>query len=231
MGRMRRLLTLTTLASSLCATSLVASASETNAGITGFGVGSASVVTWDLRVRRSIAPKTVYRIDFLHETAERVISAGRDGIRIVVLRLSRKAGGPITRRVIWSHVERAARPRVVAIGAGVRASLDAVSRRALAGFGIVAQAKLDMVATAYTPYCSDGCGGYTATGLRAGPGRVAVDPSVIPLGTHLYIPGYGFAIAADTGGAIRGNRIDLGFASTDDALRFGRQTITVYTLK
>jgi 3D (Asp-Asp-Asp) domain-containing protein len=231
MGRMRRLLTVTTLASSLCATTLLASASETNAGITGIGVGLASVVSWELRVRRPIARKTLYRVDFSHASAERVVSAGREGIRVVVFRLWRDGDGPIVRHVVGSYVELASKPRVVAIGVGVRTSLDAFGRRALAKFGVAARTRMDMIATAYTPYCSDGCGGYTATGLPAGPGKVAVDPSVIPLGTRLYIPGYGFAIAADTGGAIRGNRIDLGFSSADDALRFGRQHITVYTLK
>lgn len=230
MGRMRRLLAVTTVISSLCATTLLAAASE-KTGITGFGVGLASLVTWQVRLHRPIARKTLYRIDFSQSAAEHVVSAGRNGVRVVVLQLSRDGGRPIVRRVIASYVERASRPRIVALGVGVRSRLDAFGRRALAGFGIVARTRIDMVATAYTPYCSDGCGGYTAIGLRAGPGRVAVDPSVIPLGTHLFIPGYGFAIAADTGGAIHGNRIDLGFASTGDALRFGRQLITVYTLK
>ena len=61
-------------------------------------------------------------------------------------------------------------------------------------------------------------------------GIVAVDPRVIPLGSHLYIPGYGRATAGDTGGAIQGNRIDLGFNSSTDALQFGRRSVTVYVL-
>jgi len=65
---------------------------------------------------------------------------------------------------------------------------------------------------------------------RAGHGIVAVDPGVIPLGTKLYIPGYGFAIAGDTGGAIVGHRIDLGFDSLNDAMEFGRRPVKVYTL-
>ncbi|MBV8655919.1 MAG: 3D domain-containing protein, partial [Candidatus Eremiobacteraeota bacterium] len=68
-------------------------------------------------------------------------------------------------------------------------------------------------------------------GRPAGHGIVAVDPSVIPLGTRLFIPGYGLAIAGDTGGAIRGFRIDLGFNSERDALLFGRREVTVYRLK
>ncbi|MGV3487485.1 MAG: peptidoglycan-binding protein [Tuberibacillus sp.] len=92
---------------------------------------------------------------------------------------------------------------------------------------------LYMSATAYTAYCS-GCSGTTATGidLRANPDAkvVAVDPSVIPLGTKLYVDGYGYAVAGDTGGAIKGNRIDLFMASRDDALHWGRRTVKVKIL-
>ena len=75
-----------------------------------------------------------------------------------------------------------------------------------------------MIATAYTADSSGGSG-WTAIGRRAGYGIVAVDPRVIPLGTRLYIPGYGMAVAGDTGGAIVGNRIDLGFDSLRGAIR------------
>jgi 3D (Asp-Asp-Asp) domain-containing protein len=86
-----------------------------------------------------------------------------------------------------------------------------------------------MIATAYTANCY-GCSGYTKLGNRAGHGIVAVDPAVIPQGSHLYIPGYGSAVAGDTGGAIRGNRVDLGFNSNADAMQFGRRSVTVYVL-
>ena len=62
-------------------------------------------------------------------------------------------------------------------------------------------------------------------------GIVAVDTSFIPLGSRLYIPGYGLALAADTGGAIRGDKIDLCMEDSGDAWRFGRQTIKVYVLE
>jgi len=86
-----------------------------------------------------------------------------------------------------------------------------------------------MVATAY--YAGGGGlngNGITATGLRARKGLVAVDPKVIRLGTKLYIDGYGIAIAADTGGWIKGNRIDLCFDSLEECYRFGRRKIYVY---
>ena len=86
-----------------------------------------------------------------------------------------------------------------------------------------------MEATAYLP--SDGGGaGITAMGIPATRGVVAVDPNVIPLGSRVYIPGYGEAIAADTGGAIYGEHIDLCMESYGEAINFGRRNVTVYVL-
>lgn len=89
---------------------------------------------------------------------------------------------------------------------------------------------LTVVATGYTQY-DEGCDSTTATGTAAVRGVVAVDPSVIPLGTKLYIPGYGIATAEDTGGAINGNRIDLCYNSVNEAFNWGRRTVTVYILQ
>jgi cystine transport system substrate-binding protein len=69
--------------------------------------------------------------------------------------------------------------------------------------------------------------GRTATGLPVGWGVVAVDPSVIPLGTHMSIPGYGEAVAADTGGAIIGSTIDLWFPTVAQANAWGRRVVTI----
>ncbi|MDR7242155.1 3D domain-containing protein [Priestia megaterium] len=85
-------------------------------------------------------------------------------------------------------------------------------------------------ATAYTANCA-GCSGTTATGvdLKANPNQkvIAVDPSVIPLGSKVYVEGYGEAVAADTGGAIKGNRIDVFVPSEGDAQQFGRKSVKV----
>lgn len=94
---------------------------------------------------------------------------------------------------------------------------------------------LTIDATAYCP-CSQCCGkwsnGITATGVKAGYGVAAVDPRVIPLGTKLYVEGYGYCVAADTGGAIKGNRIDLCYGSHSAALAsgFGHKATKVYIL-
>src|SRR5699024_361231 len=94
--------------------------------------------------------------------------------------------------------------------------------------------EITMSATGYTAKCT-GCSGITATGidLNKNPTAkvVAVDPSVIPLGSRVWVSGYGEAIAGDTGGAIKGNRIDLHFPSKDAAYAFGNGTVTVKVLK
>lgn len=97
------------------------------------------------------------------------------------------------------------------------------------GYGDYA-AVMTMEATAYLPTDGDGYG-ITATGIPATYGVAAVDPYVIPLGSRLYIPGYGEAIAADTGGAIIGYRIDLCMESYDECMNFGRRNVTVYVLR
>jgi 3D (Asp-Asp-Asp) domain-containing protein len=91
-----------------------------------------------------------------------------------------------------------------------------------------------MMATAYDPgprSCGPAASGRTAIGLHAGHGVVAVDPAMIPMKARLYVEGYGYAVAGDTGGAIKGNRIDLGFRSRAQALRYGRRPVTVRVLE
>lgn len=105
--------------------------------------------------------------------------------------------------------------------------VETVEYNAEEGFNY--RAVMSMEATAYLP--SDGGGsGITAMGIPATYGVVAVDPGIIPLGSRLYIPGYGEAVAADTGGAIYGYRIDLCMESYSEAMNFGRRTVTVYLL-
>jgi 3D (Asp-Asp-Asp) domain-containing protein len=80
---------------------------------------------------------------------------------------------------------------------------------------------LTVVATGYSIH------GHTATGAPTGWGVVAVDPSVIPLGTRLTIPGYGSGVAADTGSAVQGATIDLWFPTVAQARAWGRRTVTI----
>lgn len=90
-------------------------------------------------------------------------------------------------------------------------------------------ATYSMSATAYTGH------GLTALGLKPvrdpnGLSTVAVDKNVIPLGSKVYVEGYGYAIASDTGGAIKGNKIDLYFNTLEECYSFGRRTVTVHVI-
>lgn len=92
---------------------------------------------------------------------------------------------------------------------------------------------ITMEASAYTASCN-GCTGITATGinLKENPNTkvISVDPSVIPLGSKVNVEGYGVAIAGDTGGAIKGNRIDVFIPNKQDAIKFGRKQVKVTIL-
>lgn len=92
-----------------------------------------------------------------------------------------------------------------------------------------AQAVFTMTSTAYTG------GGTTATGLKPvrdpnGISTIAVDSSVIPLGSKVFVSGYGVAIASDTGGAIKGNIVDVYFNTLNECISWGRRTVTVEIL-
>ncbi|WP_237705296.1 3D domain-containing protein [Bacillus coahuilensis] len=94
--------------------------------------------------------------------------------------------------------------------------------------------ELTVSATAYTATC-EGCSGITATGINLleNPDAkvISVDPSVIPLGSKVWVEGYGEAIAGDTGGAIKGNKIDVFIADKQEAINFGVQELQVKVYK
>jgi len=93
--------------------------------------------------------------------------------------------------------------------------------------------EITVSASAYTMNCKS-CSGITATGinLKKNPNMkvISVDPKVIKLNTKVYVPGYGYAIAGDTGGAIKGNKIDIFMSSKKDALNWGRKTVKIQIL-
>ena len=119
----------------------------------------------------------------------------------------------------------------------VQELLAAIKKRiaAIQPAGLTLVGEWEMTATGYYAFGSGGNdingNGITATGLRARKGIVAVDPRVIPLGTRLYVPGYGEALAADTGGWIKDQRIDLCFETLEECYRFGRRKIRIYLVE
>lgn len=143
------------------------------------------------------------------------VADGVEGER--VLTAERVLRGPVA-QVVAIGTKRVERQVTVSRGTNQRAPRSEPERP-------TSGREMVMESSAYVP--GVGCGYTTASGAQAGRGVVAVDPSVIPLGTKLYIPGYGYAVAADTGGAIKGSRIDLCFESLDEALSWGRRAVTV----
>jgi 3D (Asp-Asp-Asp) domain-containing protein len=167
------------------------------------------------QVRSTVDPRTPRGI-------VRVVAPGRLGLRERVWRLTVADGRVVERRLVGWRVVRSPLDRVITVG----------TQTLVASRGqFIGKEYLDLVATAYAPFCCKGVDDVTALGIRAGYGVVAVDPAVIPLGSRLYVEGYGYAIAADTGSAIKGMRIDLGYDTKGQALRFGRRPVRVYIIQ
>lgn len=154
-----------------------------------------------------------------------IVRRGRPGLRRKRYKVVYRDGRQTERNLISITVLRPSVEQVIM----------ARPRCQLASRGYYAGRRLfRMVATAYDPgpgSCGPACRGKTAIGLHAGHGVVAVDPGMIPMKARLYVEGYGYAVAADVGSAIKGNRIDLGFRSRAQALRFGRRPVTVRVLE
>ncbi len=176
-------------------------------------------------VRVPIPYKTIERRDNKLPLGEKkVIQRGKEGILVRTFKVLIKGGKEVKRTLISEKLSLSPVNAVLAVGTRGQRSYSRIFPISVSR----GDSTLVLNATAYTP--GHGCGYRTATGARARKGIVAVDPRVIPLGTRLYIPGYGIAIAADTGGAIKGKRIDLCFDSLKEAQQFGRRSLSVKIL-
>nr|CAA9289618.1 Cell wall-binding protein [uncultured Armatimonadetes bacterium] len=175
--------------------------------------------------------RTVERIAIPFKTRQRYTTSLRSGVRqvaqagakgeIVKTFLEVYKDGKRTQRKKVAH--QSTKPRMQIVHIGVRGMLS--SRGYFSGRRLIT-----MESTGYGPAGNGRWGARTASGLRPGYGVVAVDPRFIPLGTRLYVDGYGYAVAGDTGGAIKGARIDLGFDSNRAAMRHGRRKVKVLIL-
>ena len=157
----------------------------------------------------------VQSADFPVGLPDRVLNSGANGLQEQTVKLTMEDGKEIEREVLNQRIVSEPVSKVVS-----RGSQTTVSR---GGNSINFQRAYLMTATAY---CIPG--GTTASGAPVRWGVVAVDPRVIPLGTNLYVEGYGPATALDTGGDIRGNRIDLYMYSREAALSWGVRLVVVY---
>ena len=144
--------------------------------------------------------------------------SGTGGVRERVFRLTYEDGRLVSRLLVSDSVVEPPAEDALAVG-----------KSAYRGG---AMNEFYMEATAYSPTVreTDGDPWTTASGMKSGHGVVAVDPRVIALGSKLYVEGYGYAIAGDTGGAIKGNRIDVFFYATEETARWGRRWVRVFVL-
>lgn len=172
----------------------------------------------------------------MDEGTERVAQAGREGVLQRLYRVVMEDGVEVSRQLMSENVIQSPVNMIVEFGTVLN---HTTSRGEVVRYSKV----LEMKATAYTASLKDTgkapghpLFGITATGMKARKGVVAVDPKVIPLHTKLYVeilgdtPDYGFCIAGDVGGAIKGNKIDLYYDSQEYVDRFGVKKVRVYIL-
>jgi len=149
---------------------------------------------------------------------------GRDGVLKKTFRVTYKDGRPVAKELLKEERIQA-EPTILLMGkAGYPVSRGSYDRAEVR----------TMIASAYDPSpqtIGRGATGRTRMGYIATFGQVAVDPRVIKLGSLLYVEGYGFALASDTGGAIKGNRIDLCYDSRAVSERYGMRKVRVHIFK
>lgn len=188
------------------------------------------VSTERLTIESKITPAVTYINDSnLDKGKQRVVNPGEAGILAREYMVVYEDGREVDRQLVGERVVQPAVKKVIARGTRPVIRTATVAR----GKTIRYTEVLTMEATAYEPgpqSCGIYANGYTYTGKKATYGIAAVDPKVIPLGTKLYIEGYGFAAAEDIGSAIKGNRIDVCYDTVRECLLWGRKTVKVYIL-
>lgn len=168
---------------------------------------------------------TVVKTDSsLSNTIKRVVQDGKDGEKTITSSVTYENGIEVDRKVLSEMVSKKPIDKIVVLGTYPTMP---VSR---GGDPIPFTKVIKMRATAYSA-----TGALTASGRRAvrnpdGYSTIAVDPSVIPYGTKLFVQGYGFAVAADTGSAIIGNTIDVFFNTYQEAVHWAVKYVNVYIL-
>lgn len=205
----------------------------------GMEVNIVRVEEKTIRVQERIAYTTTRKADTnLELGTTKVLQDGMDGEKEIAYKAVYENGKEVARVKVGEVIKKAPVNKILAVGSLAWFTPSRGSQK------VFYVKKVRMKATAYTAdYNSTGKNpgdrgfGITASGTKVkriphGYSTVAVDPKVIPLGTRLYVEGYGYAIAEDTGGAIKGNKIDLYFhPGTQELRRWGNPKLNVYVLK
>ena len=171
--------------------------------------------------------KKVIKNPKMGKGTKKVVRKGKTGEKKVTMKVTYRDGKAIDRKVASVKITKQPVNKITMVG---------TKKKVTTSRGKIIYRK-SFTANA-SAYWAGSCGkkkgsagyGITASGKKLKKGIVAVDPRVIPLGTWLYVEGYGVALAADTGGAIKGNKIDLGFATASQSINFGRKNIKVFIM-
>ncbi|MED4302521.1 ubiquitin-like domain-containing protein [Bacillus licheniformis] len=169
--------------------------------------------------------------DSLEKGKEKVVQDGKHGKLKKHYAVVMKNGKEVSRELIKEETAAESKAKIIAVGTK-QAAVAKVSANVSRGNQSSGK-EFYVSSTAYTASCN-GCSGHTATGvnLKNNPGAkvIAVDPSVIPLGSKVHVEGYGYAVAADTGSAIRGRKIDVFFPNKSTAYRWGNKRVKIKVL-
>lgn len=197
----------------------------------GLKVGIVRVEVQNLTENKPIEFATVIQKDNnMANTETKTLQAGEQGQKEITTKIVYEDGKEVERKVVGEKVVKEPVNKVLLQG-----TLGVLNLSRGSGANPLYTSAMKVKATAY--YNSGSNGNHiTATGARtvrneSGYSTIAVDPRVIPLGTKVYVDGYGYAIAADTGGAIKGDKIDLFMHSRDEAYDWGVRYVTIYILK
>lgn len=163
-------------------------------------------------------PTTREKNSNLDKGVTKVVQQGQNGLEKEIIKVTYQDGKEIKREVVKREVVKEPVPQRIAYG-----TRTTISR---GGNQLEFRSSLTVTATAYSP-----TGKRTYSGTVPRKGTVAVDPRVIPLGSELYIDGYGYGKALDVGSAIKGNRIDVFMESEREARKWGSRKVKVYILK
>ncbi|GAA0121176.1 MAG: G5 domain-containing protein [Clostridium argentinense] len=170
----------------------------------------------------------VRKNDDLPQGTQNIVQKGEKGEKLITTEIVYEDGKEISRKVLKEKLKKKPISQIVDVGT------LGVLKPSRGGEDYYTEV-LTMSSTAYTADRGDD-NGVAAMGVNCvrdpdGYSTIAVDPRIIPLGTKVYVEGYGYAIAQDTGGAIKGNIIDLYFNTYNEMINWGRRTVNVYILK